>query len=89
MGMPPVDLASGDKHAPVEPVAARRPAVAPAAAHELAAGIRFAETDRDGGVRVSPVGLSRDQPQSTLTRGSSRLVQLSAGHVLPMMRAPW
>jgi hypothetical protein len=26
--MPPVDLASGDKHAPVEPVAARRPAVA-------------------------------------------------------------
>src|SRR5215468_5078612 len=81
MGMPPVDLASGDKHAPVEPVAARRPAVAPAAAHELAAGIRFAETDRDGGLR--------DQPQSTLTRGLSHLVQLSAGYVLPMMRAPW
>ena len=27
--MPPVDLASGDKHAPVKPAAARRPAVAP------------------------------------------------------------
>src|SRR5215471_12628255 len=29
MGMPPVDLASGDKHAPVKSAAARRPAVAP------------------------------------------------------------
>jgi hypothetical protein len=27
--MPPVDLASGDKHAPVKSAAARRPAVAP------------------------------------------------------------
>jgi hypothetical protein len=32
MGMPPVDLASGDKHAPVKPAAARRPAVAPPSA---------------------------------------------------------
>src|SRR5262245_9076056 len=32
MGMPPVDLASGDKHAPVKAAAARRPAVAPPSA---------------------------------------------------------
>src|SRR5262245_6588795 len=32
MSMPPVDLASGDKHAPVKPAAARRPAVAPPSA---------------------------------------------------------
>src|SRR5262245_22381522 len=32
MGMPPVDLASGDKHAPVKSAAARRPAVAPPSA---------------------------------------------------------
>src|SRR5262245_16237759 len=32
MGMPPVDLASADEHAPVEPAAARRPAVAPPSA---------------------------------------------------------
>jgi hypothetical protein len=32
MSMPPVDLASGDKHAPVKPAAARRPAVAPSSA---------------------------------------------------------
>ena len=30
--MPPVDLASGDKHAPVKPAAARWPAVAPSSA---------------------------------------------------------
>jgi hypothetical protein len=30
--MPPVDLASGDKHAPVKSAAARRPAVAPPSA---------------------------------------------------------
>jgi hypothetical protein len=28
MSMPPIDLASGDKHAPVKPAAARPPAVA-------------------------------------------------------------
>jgi hypothetical protein len=37
MGMPPVDLASADKHAPVEPAVARRPAVAPPSAIGLEA----------------------------------------------------
>src|SRR5262245_44478072 len=32
LGWPPVDLASGDRQAPVEPAAARRPAVAPPSA---------------------------------------------------------
>jgi hypothetical protein len=42
MGMPPVDLASGDKHAPVEPAAARRPAVAPPSAIGLEAPVVLA-----------------------------------------------
>ena len=40
--MPPVDLASADKHAPVEPAAARGPAVAPPSAIGLEAPIVLA-----------------------------------------------
>jgi hypothetical protein len=37
--VPPVDLASGDKHAPVKPAAARRSAVAPPSAMGLEAPV--------------------------------------------------
>jgi hypothetical protein len=40
--MPPVDLASGDKHAPVKPAAARRSAVAPPSAIGLEAPVVLA-----------------------------------------------
>jgi hypothetical protein len=49
MGMPPVDLASGDKHALVRPAAARRQAVAPPSAIGLEAPVVLASarSDRD------------------------------------------
>src|SRR5262245_54361634 len=43
MGMPPVERASGDEHAPVELVAARRPAVAPPSAIGLEAPVVLAD----------------------------------------------
>src|SRR5262245_61086327 len=51
-GMPPVDLASGDKHAPVKPAAARRSAVAPSSPRRwqlTTAGDVALDTEGEGG----------------------------------------
>jgi hypothetical protein len=64
--MPPLDPASEDKHAPVKPAAARRPAVAPPSATAWRALIIMRASGRPTRVRFAP------KADKTLDRSENR-----------------
>src|SRR5215471_3046642 len=63
MGMPPVDLASGHKHAPVNSAAARRPAVAPPSAIGLEVRPSFLLVPATTEIPTPPKPPARSRPR--------------------------